>query len=141
MTDKKIPSSLEVPESRLSRPATPEYLPPETLDPVIYRELLKIRATLEKIDGFPRGWCHLTAQQVAHELGLPTTGGHYHSPDSKLTYPHHWNTTHDGQYAIDLTHDQFDKKAPAVTILPANTPVLHERSYFAPLKKRPTDEG
>lgn len=147
MTDKKTPSSplspspQTPPETGVGRPQIPEYLPPETLDPELYRELVAVRKMFAKAEGFPTGWCEATSLALK-DLGLPSTGGHYHSPQSGLTYPHHWNVTPDGKHAIDLTHDQFDPNAPGVAILPANTPVLHAVAHMVKYhQKRPADEG
>ena len=97
---------------------------------------MDIRRTLEKTIGFPHGWCEVTSSQVALELGLPQTGGHYHSPQSRLTYPHHWNVTPDGRYYVDLTHDQFNPGVPRVAILPINTPVLRELPHVVKYHSR-----
>lgn len=132
--------SIDDDKRQVPRPPTPEYLPPETLDPALYRQLVDIRRMFAKAEGFPTGWCETTSLAL-EELGLPIAGGHYHSPDSGFTYPHHWNVTPDGKYAIDLTHDQFDPKAPPVTILPAQTPVLREVAHIVEYhKKRPAGE-
>lgn len=133
--------SLEDAKKSVGRPRAPEYLPPTTLDPVLYQQLADVRRTLAKVEGFPRGWCELTSFQIESELGLPATGGHYYSPASGLTYPHHWNRTPDGKYFVDLTHDQFDSNTPAISIISAGSSVLRELPHVIKSKKRPADEG
>lgn len=110
-------------------PAKPEFLSAiSILGPQLNQKLHRIISALAAaIPGFPNTRCVETATFIASELGLHRVSGQYVDPNpdhGNQKFDHCWNRTSDGRYYIDITHQQFDPSAPAITILPADNPIL-----------------